>query len=75
MTRRYRVYPNGGRARAFDSFATAVTFAERAYQGQAAGDVRGVPVCAGSGRTFRELYRYGPFGWRAGSPRAETDPR
>lgn len=38
MTRRYRVYPNGGRARAFDSFATAVTFAERAYQGQAAGD-------------------------------------
>lgn len=75
MTRRYRVYPNGGRAWALDSFAGAVAFAERAYRGQAAGDVRGVPVCAGSGSTFREVGRYGPFGWRAGSPRAETDPR
>ncbi len=76
MTRRYRVYPNSGRARAFDSFAGAVAFAERAYAAQqAAGDLRAVHMylALGDGSLWGVGW-FGPFGWKAGGLRAFRKP-
>lgn len=61
--RRYRVYPNIGRARCFDHLEAAVQFARTAFLRQSIDDVRTITVSIGSGSDYRLVGAWTVQGW------------